>query len=273
MHLSPADMVGIVEILNRLYLDILAIEEAHGLRFGQGDFRPRIEHFHDAVRAFTAQTSVDAAPGGRLSLEQLAYDVAALRYIQAMPLSPLHREDALSPHAHLMGEDMSVPATSRRPDRAAKLQLAELYQQYGVLFSALFKPCADTDHRERVEAGHETIEQIAAVLHAIQHNAPAAFLHDAIVHLDDASLRTLLDETVKKGDTAKALAALKAARARLERQIRKLDETHLRYASAQLGLFEQGSDIVKKLAERGMNLAGRFVEASVAQSRREIGRS
>jgi hypothetical protein len=41
----------------------------------------------------------------------------------------------------------------------------------------------------------------------------------------------------------------------------------MQYASAQRGLFEDGKDIIKKLAAKGMNLAGRFVEEAMAAAR------
>src|SRR5437762_2136105 len=102
MKLSSSEKDSIVGLLARIYRDIRDIEEEFSLLAGNHDFRPRIEYFHDAIRAFTSQDPAQREPGGRLSIELLAYDLSCLRYIHAMPLSPFtpHGE-ALSPHTEM----------------------------------------------------------------------------------------------------------------------------------------------------------------------------
>src|SRR5690606_15911414 len=94
MKLSPAEQDSLIQLLTRIYLDIVAVETEFKLMTGEGDFRPRIEYFHDAVRAFSSQDPAHMQPGGRLSVELLAYDVSCLRFLASMPLAPFKPHSA-----------------------------------------------------------------------------------------------------------------------------------------------------------------------------------
>lgn len=268
MSLPNAELKGVVDILTRLSLDIRALEEPLGLIFGGGDFRPRIEYFHDAVRAFTAQSPADSEAGGRLCVERLAYDVKALRYLQAMPLASLTKDGKqLSPGTALVAGSGGGKSAK---DRAAKQQLGELYQQYAVLFAALFKPAADTNYQDRLDEKNDLVEQLSSLMQFLDGNEQAA--QNLIAHLEDPKLRAELLEMLRKGKTREAAARLKFAIKETDKDIKDLSNAHLDYASAQLALFEEGRDMVKKLAARGMNLAGRFVENAMAQASRDKSR-
>ncbi len=70
MKLSAAEQESIVQLLTRIYSDIRDIEEEFELLVGDNDFRPRIEYFHDAVRAFSAQDTNEArSRAGGLTVE------------------------------------------------------------------------------------------------------------------------------------------------------------------------------------------------------------
>jgi len=262
MALSPADLSGIIEIMNRLYLEIREVEERFGLQFGNGDFRPRIEYFHDAIRALTSNENDAHQPGGRLSVEFLAYDVRALRYLQTMPLASLHHDgQPRSPHQSVKKAPSSPPAHAK-PDRDTKIRLGALYQQYGVLFSALFKPNADQNFRERTDALNELVSQLERVAQLMESKALPRDVRDAAMHVDNNELRDLLLaalDTKGKGDLR---PLVKEASKRVDKGIASIDKAHLEYASAQLAMFEEGKDVVKQLAAKGMNLAGRFVESA-----------
>ena len=167
MKLSQAEADSIVQLLTRIYSDIRGIEAEFQLLIGEHDFRPRIEYFHDAIRAFTSQKSSE-----RLSVELLAYDLSCLRYIQSMPLS------SFKPHGELLSPKTDMVAVSKdgltvkraRPDRAVREHISELYQSYAVLFAALLKPFEDRDYHERtddlnqdVQDIHDVIRQFAAL--------------------------------------------------------------------------------------------------------------
>lgn len=230
MKLSAAEQESLAALLSRIYHDILPMEEEYNLRVGEGDFRPRIEYFHDAVRAFTSGASAHREAGGRLTVEWLAYDVGCLRYLIAMPLSSFTPHGAtLSPQTALLKADGKPLPSGPKPDRVAKERLRELYQRYAVLFAAMLKPFADADYHDRIE----DLNQEVAALHAARREAAA-----------------------KEAD----------------REIAGIEKAHLEYAAAQLAIYEESKDMVKKLAAQGMNLVGKFVESSIAETKREMGR-
>lgn len=279
---KPSGSAGIIDILTRLCGEIRAPETEYGLIIGKGDMRPRIEYFHDAVRAFSANDQTAMQKGGRLTVEFLAYDVAMLRYLQAHPLSPLSPGHAnLSPHTEIINPAPQAVGNVR-PNRETKQQLQDGYKQYGVLFSALLKPMADRDYKDRVEEMSEDIARTSAALNSIeqlgQGKGNAAQAMQAATHLDNASLQALVTACIKQqkyknaGDLSKIIRALKTQLQASEKESKSIEDAHLQYATGQLGLYEEGKEMIKQLAAHGMNLAGQFVENSMRQAAREMGR-
>jgi len=278
MKLSPAEQEQLVQLLTRLYFDILEIETRFGLAVGDGDWRPRIDYFHDAVRAFTSEAAIAADGTSRLNIEWLAYDVAALRYIQSMPLSPLDPHPG-SPHTVLATrrpKELSV--AHARPDRQAKERLAELYQHYAILFAALLKPFADNDFRERTDAAQQDIGNVHALIQQFETGKSAAAIANTVNHLEDDKLRSNLlrflqsEQHKKKPEVKKLLAGLKGEIKKKNKTIKEVEKAHMDYGLAQLGIYEGAKDAIKKMAASGMNLAGKFVESAMAETRREMGR-
>lgn len=265
MH-SPGHS-GIIDILARLYSEIREIEASQGLLFGGGDFRPRIDYFHDAVRALAS-----GAPRERLTVEKLAYDVEAMRYLQSMPLASLNTQPAnpKSGGRKLALREMLPVRQPPKPDRQVKQRLSELYQQYGVLFSSLFKPLADNDFHARTEELNGAMEELYAVMGVVERaSGGKQALIESAAHIEDPTLRAQVIALLKSGRTQEALALMKTAKQKTDADIKKLDNAHSQYAMAQLGLYEDGKEVVKKLAASGMNLAGRFVESAMAAAARD----
>jgi hypothetical protein len=269
-----AQAQGIVTLLLRLYEEIRVLEIEFGLCVGPRDFRPRIEYFHDAVRALSAGDAQAREAGGRLSVEFLAYDLSCLRYLQSMPLAPLtpgHRH--LSPATGLTTlASQAVAAHAKKPGKMEKQRMSELYRQYGVLFSALFKPVADEDYRDRVEEMQAQAEEIAAVLQQVeslgQGKGSEQSVRASAAHCEDKETRALAEGVLSKQSYKKTNAltsAIKGLKNRLNRAdqgIAGLEASHMQYGTAQLALFEAGKDLVKQLAGKGVNLAGQFVQAA-----------
>lgn len=283
MKLSPTEQESLVALLARIYDDIYAIEEEFQLLAGDHDFRPRIDYFHDAIRAFTSENPNEREKGGRLSVEMLAYDVACLRYIQSMPLAPFRPHgEGLSPNAEVVAVTPGLMAKGKRPDRVVREKISELYQHYAVLFSALLKPFADRDYKDRVDAlnqdvqdMHDLRQQIEALTNGKGNLATVAATAQ---HVEEEELRQLLltflqqQKYHKKEDVKKLTNFLQTHSGRKDKEIAVLDTAHMNYALAQLGIFESSKDMLKKMAGQGLNLVGKFVEASVAETRRQVGR-
>lgn len=281
MKISQQEQEALTSLMTRLYHEIREIEEQYQLLVGEGDFRVRIEYFYDAVRAFSAQHE-SPETRQRLSVEMLAYDLTCLRYIQSKPLAgfkPSARP--LSTGSDLVPRHGSGHA-GHRPDRETKQKIADLYKYYTVLFAALFKPIADRDHLDRLEEVNQAIEDIAQIVNACESLAQGGgsvqALMDAINHLDDSIAVQMLTEFVHKQKHKdrqalnQLIASLKDRSQRIDHEGQVLDSAHMNYSMAQLGVYEEGKDLVKRMAQQGMNVAGKFVESAMAAAVRDAGR-
>src|SRR5690606_38521756 len=103
-------------------------------------------------------------------------------------------------------------------------------------------------------------------------------ISDIARHMEDDALRqeiaTFLQEGgLKKTSSKEKLAAsLKSHAQKKKKAVSNVEKAHMDYALAQLGIYEDSKEAVKKMAATGMNLAGRFVENAMAETRREMGR-
>lgn len=284
MKLSSTEQDAIIALLTRIYTDIFDIETEYQLLAGDNDFRPRIEHFHDAVRAYSSQSPEHLQPGGRLSIELLAYDLSCLRYLQSMPLA------SFKPHGTMYSPSMEPVAVrdrdlmvkAQRPNRSVRERICELYQHYSVLFAALLKPMADRDYLDRVDDLNQDVKDLHSLLSQL--SAMEAGKGDvekvmaAIAHLEEEGLRHELLQFMqaqkfkKKDNITKLMVFLKEHVGRKDKDIAGIDAAHMNYALAQLGIFEGSKDLLKKMASQGMNLVGKFVENAMAESRRDMGR-
>src|SRR6202012_5632366 len=91
MAFDGSEQAAIIELMHGKYGQLLAIESEWGIRLHEGDWRPRIEHFHDAVRALTSGSDDMYAKNSRLSVENLAYDLGQLRHIQEKPIGLINK--------------------------------------------------------------------------------------------------------------------------------------------------------------------------------------
>jgi len=279
MKLSASEKESLVGLLARIYGDIRDIEEEFNLLAGNHDFRPRIEYFHDAIRAFTSQDAKELEAGGRLSIELLAYDLSCLRYIHAQPLAPFtpHGE-TLSPHTEVVAVKPGLVPKAKRPERAVRERISELYQHYAVLFAALLKPFADRDYQDRVSDLNEDVRDINAIIQQLAGGKSIEQIMASINHLDDDELRQLLtrflqEQRHKKSDDCRKMNDyLKQQSTRKDKDIAAIEAAHMNYALAQLAVFEGSRDFLKKMAGQGMNLVGKFVEDAMAKTQREMGR-
>ena len=282
MKLSTSDQESLIALLARIYTDIRDIEEEYQLLAGEEDFRTRIEHFHDAIRAFSSQRDEKNQPE-RLSIERLSYDLQALRYIVSMPLSSF-KPDArnTSPSTDMVVLDHGLTVKRARPDRVVKERLIELYESYSVLFAALLKPSADRDYHERIDNLNQDVEDLLNLTQGLEglatDKAALNQVMNAVQNLDEDELRHELlnfmqqQKFTKKDNITKLMNFLKEHAGRKDKEIASIEQAHMTYVMSQLGIFENSKDLLKKMASQGMNLVGKFVENAIAESRKEMGR-
>lgn len=275
MHNISKDQQAIIGLLTEIYLELASIEQKFKLIAGKGDMRPRIDYFHDAIRAFT--------DGGqyhpRLSVEHLSYDMRCLRYIEKMPLSSFRAdEDNSSPTQEVMTMEGNLISTIDNADRPTRARISELYQHYAIMFSALLKATADRDFKERTGILNNEAGDVSQIIGEFENKADVKTITKLTQKVEQKELRIIVATFIQKKkhknpeDVKKLLGHLKKYVKQQDAKIKSIDKAHMEFATSQLAVFEQSKDMLKELAAKGTNLVGKFVEASVADTRRQMGR-
>jgi hypothetical protein len=262
----------LVRMLTSLYHEIRPIEQQWGIQVTQNDHRPRIERFHDAVRALTSGTADPYAKDSRLAVEKLAIDVQYLRHIQALPMGDASNK-APSSKTDIVTKQMADDRPASR--REAKTALAEHYKHYTVIFVALFHDPADYNYQTRMEDNNQQVEDMATLVKLmeglIQGQAQQAEIEHLADELDNAELRQKIANLLAqqsgqvRDNAASVIADLQTHIADIDQELQKMNAAHMNYATAQLAVYEQSKDLVKKMVAQGLNVLGRFAEQAMAQ--------
>lgn len=259
---------ALLPLLGELYDRIYTAEIEIGLWAGQNDHRPRIERFHDAVRAYTSGVS-PYDPASRLAIEQLAWDISMLKSIQSSPLMPIPNSQKQSANTGLAVRTPNALGETGNPRmaaRALKGQLADDYKNYGVMFSALLAETADMNHNSRMEEKDAMVEELANLRSNI--SGKITDLHNlAGSNIYDPQILSEVQSMLPKDSIAseQARAALNNAMSQIDTEQQKLEKSHITWLSNQNAMYQQGKEVVQQLMRNGLNLAGRFLEESMAR--------
>ncbi len=264
---------AVVALLGELFARIRPIEDEWGIRLREQDLRPRIEHFHDAVRALTSGDAKAYASGGRLSVEYLAYDLGQLRAVQAKPVGLINRATQKpAPGAMVVKGDASARAL---PDQKTRGELAKLYKQYTVFYAALFAVQAGDDFQVRSEQAEQQMDDLASIQAVLQKllkgQITAREAENAMMHVERDDLRERMNSMLRKGkpspaDMTQAMNSITTIRQGLVGEKKKIADAHLSYATGQLAVYEESRDMVKQMAGQGLNLAGKFLQQAAQQA-------
>jgi hypothetical protein len=282
MKANKATQRALINMLGRVYREILAVEEEWDIRGDDGDFRARIEYFHDAVRAFSAGGGVGTEGKGRLSVEMLAYDIGMLRYIQASPIpKPKGKNRKLSPMTDVAENTLPRVAGDKagvKPDAEVRNRLADLYKSYGVLFAALLSEAAERNYKSRIEESNAEVEDMAAFMRGVAAKAKQDLQFDlegfATGQVTTPDLMNKLLAAFHSGKLKKRMAAAEAHRKLkdiaqgIDKEHKNIEQAHMNYALGQLAVYEGARDVLKKMAFKGFNIVGDFVENAVSEARR-----
>ncbi len=274
--MSPnlAKQKALLPVLDRQYQEIRGIESDWRIFGREGDFRPRIEYFHDAVRALTSGDKA-TDKNSRLAVERLAWDVSMLRHIQAKPLHAGRSDQHFSPHTEVTTES-NLPG-GVRPDSAVRAELAKLYKDYTVLFVALLAETADMNAQVRTDEMNTLVEDCHTLSDLLDKltkgKISLAEMLAAADHLENDKLREEVATHLHKHkpsaqELAQAASSIQNARAAFDKEIAAIDAAAMNFSTGQLAVYEDSRDTVKKLAAGGMNIAGKFVETAVAAVQR-----
>lgn len=268
---------ALLSILNTQYQHISAIEEEWGIHFREGDLRPRIDYFHDAVRALTSGSADLYTKQSRLSVEYLAYDLSQLRQIQAKPLGVgfISRPQQPAGH-HEVATMQDVQRLSHHsPDRKTRADLAQLYKDYTVMFAAVFAETADINFKARCDEIDSAVQDVGTIEQVLGKLANGAITkQQAMAQLDQVEqdglreriLQAVGSQTIRHAQQEQIAGQLKQFEKQLDAEKKTIETAHLHYVTGQLAVYEGSKDIVKRLAAQGLNLAGKFVENAIARS-------
>jgi hypothetical protein len=264
---------ALIPIMTGQYERISAIESEWEIRFKEGDMRPRIDYFHDAVRALTSGEASPYEKNSRLSVEYLAYDLSQLRQVQGNPIGRIHRGNRpIDPGSLTVSGQAAAPSS---PDSSTRRELAQLYKDYTVLFAALFAEIADMNFQARAEQVDQAVQDIALVEQILQQLANGQIRNDQAVamleQVEQDNLRKRMQQavaqgTIRRSEQEQISSQLKQFENQLENEKKQADKAHTSYLTGQLAVYEEARDTVKRLAAQGMNLAGKFVEAAMTQA-------
>ena len=273
MAFDGAEQAAIIELMHGKYSQLLALETEWGIRLHEGDWRPRVEHFHDAVRALTSGEADIYAKNSRLSVENLAYDLGQLRQIQSKPVGLINKVTEKSASTSLVKQSEAGAAVPRIPTQAVRGQLVSLYRDYMVFFAALFAQVADLNYQSRMETMDNSVADLALIEQVMNKliagkmtNAEA--MHE-LMHVERDDLRERISAMLaRKGLSAREKQEALALMAQIEKGLaaeqKKLEQSHLQYATGQLAVYEEAKETIKRMQQQGLNLAGKFV-AQAAQ--------
>ena len=281
MAIGSAEQGAIIELMHGKYQQLAAIEGEWGIRLSEGDMRPRIEHFHDAVRALTSGSDDIYAKNSRLSVEALAYDLALLRGIPDRPVGYINKTTEKSFSTALVKNSEAGAGVPKMPPAGVRAELVQLYRDYTVFFAALFAEVADRNFKSRVETVDATvadiglIEQILSQLAAGKMSNAQAMSEMNHVERDDLRERIqqmLARKTLSGREKQEALAMLGQIEHGLNKEKKQVEQSHLSYATGQLAVYEESKDTVKRLASQGLNLAGKFLDNAMQAAGKGQGR-
>lgn len=275
MAFDGAEQAAIIGLMHGKYDQLLMIESEWGIRLHEGDMRPRIEHFHDAVRALTSGSADIYAKNSRLSVENLTYDLSQLRQIQDKPVGLINRVTEKSASTAVVKQGEAGASFAKMPPQQVRGQLVSLYRDYMVFFAALFAQVADMNFQSRVDEIDSTVTDLDQVEQVMKQLVAGKITNmqamAEMMHVERDDLRERIQALLaKKNLTARekqeALAMIGKIEAGLNAEKKKLETSHLHYATGQLAVYEEAKDTIKRMQQQGLNLAGKFVENAMSQA-------
>ncbi len=269
MAFDGSEQAAIIELMHGKYGQLLAIESEWGVRLHEGDWRPRIEHFHDAVRALTSGSDDIYAKNSRLSVENLAYDLGQLRRIQEKPIGLINKVTEKSAGSQVVKVSDAGATTPRMPPQAVRGQITALYRDYMVFFAALFAPVADTNFNARTDTIERSMNDLDLIEQTMKQliagKLSTAQAMEEMMHVERDDLREriqamLARKTLTAREKQETLTLIATIEKGLKDQRKNLDASHMNYATGQLAVYEDSKETIKRLQQQGLNLAGKFVE-------------
>ncbi len=263
---------ALISLMQAKYAEIREIETEFQIMGRDGDYRPRIEYYHDAVRALGSEHDDGLTRDSRLSVERLAYDAEMLRLITARPLHVGRGEQHFSTSDAVVMD--GIEGSEHRPNRKTKQDLSKAYKDYTVYFVALLADKADMNSEARLEDMDMLVEDCHILENLLMQlangTADIADVISAANRVEHDGLRRhilafLNKGRPNKGEINEATATVQNAREHFKNEQQAIDAAGMRFAGSQLAVYEESKDVVKQLAGQGLNVAGKFTATAMQQ--------
>lgn len=164
---------------------------------------------------------------------------------------------------------------------AAARGLKELYANYTVLFAAVVKDTVDRDFKALVENMDEIVSEAADIKQIIEEliNQNALEFEDIeqiseqcqnedikkqvmlILHQMQQQKQQKRNAEIEGDKIIKKMEEMMHA---ADVKITATDKAHFNFLANQLMVYQSSTEMIKKLAEQGLNIAGKFVEQAAA---------
>lgn len=276
MAIGSAEQGAIIELMSAKYQQLATIEGEWGIRLSEGDMRPRIEHFHDAVRALSSGSADIYAKKSRLSVEALAYDLSLLRGIPDRPVGTINKTTEKSFSTAVVKQNEAGAGVPKMPPAGVRAELAQLYRDYTVFFAALFAEVADRNFKSRVDEVDAAVADIGLIEQILSQLAAGTMTNAQAMsemnHVERDDLRERIQQMLARKQLSgkekqEAMALLAKIEQGLNNEKKQVEKAHLHYATGQLAVYEEAKDTVKRLASQGLNLAGKFLDSAMQNAR------
>jgi hypothetical protein len=274
MPVNRSEIQALVSLMDGHYQKIRSIETLWGIMGVEGDFRPRIEYYHDAIRMLMSGEDDPTSKFDRLAPERLAYDVAMLRQIIAKPASAGRGKQNYSAADTLVPLGQAGGGVDHEPDRKQRQELSQFYKDYTVLFVAILAPKVEDNAQIRSEETENVLNDCASLKQALEQVATGSAsmeeMVDVVQDLEHDELRKAMKTLLARGqlskeDIAKAITKLSETRDKVVMEKKTLDQASMNFSMGQLAIYEEAKDTVKRLANQGLNIAGKFVDSTLAR--------
>lgn len=158
-------------------------------------------------------------------------------------------------------------------------RLSDAYERYTVMFAAAMAATVDVHYKDLLGDLDQIVSDAADIMLLI--DEMLAGNGQIELHTLERMIHEIEDEELKRTllailDSMKANMSdyngsgmkdtLQNAMDTAEAKIETLEQAHFNFLMAQFSVYEQSTDLIKKLGQQGINVAGKFVDAANAVS-------
>ncbi len=203
-------------------------------------------------------------------------DNVAIRRLWLQSLHPMQCWLAFGGQGTVFQPKTHIPTREWQQRDADAQQLAEAYDRYTVMFAALLADTVEADYQEHMQGLETLMKDCQRLLNWFRYaeeqgqSVDKVRLERWIGEIENEELKKRLRAWLEsqKLDTSDGglKDAVEAVASEAQEQAHHLDKAHVHFVMGQLALFEQHSHLIKEMAGKGLNIAGKYVAAAASMA-------